>query len=96
MKLRWNPAAEYDLYDIHSYIAKDQPINADRFVARLIERAEEATLYPHKHRKAPELDRDDVREVFEGQYRIIFQVHTHEVEVIAVLHGSRLLRDLIL
>ncbi|MBK8068209.1 MAG: type II toxin-antitoxin system RelE/ParE family toxin [Rhodanobacteraceae bacterium] len=62
----------------------------------LIERAEQATRYPDKHRKVPELDRDDVREVFEGQYRIIFQVHAHEVEVIAVLHGSRLLRDLTL
>lgn len=94
MKLRWNPAAERDLYDIHSYIARDQPINADRFVARLIDRAEEATRYPAKHRKVPELDCDDVREVLEGQYRIIFHVHAHEVEVIAVLHGSRLLRDL--
>lgn len=52
MKLRWNPAAEYDLYDIHGYIAKDQPLNADRFIEKLIDRAEEAMLHPHKHRKA--------------------------------------------
>lgn len=96
MKLRWNPAAEYDLFDIHSFIAKDQPLNAHRFIEKLIDRAEEATLYPYKHRKAPETDREDVREVFEGQYRIIFQIFEREIEVKAVVHGSRLLRDLML
>ena len=94
MKVRWNPSAEYDLYDIHSFIAKDSRINADRFTELLIERAESSGDEPRKHRKTPELDRDDVREVIEGNYRIIFQIHPREIEVIAVLHAGRLLREL--
>jgi len=93
MKVRWNPSAEYDLYDIHSFIAKDSPINADRFTELLINRAEGSGDEPRKHRKAPELDRD-VREVIEGNYRIIFRIHAREIEVIAVLHAGRLLREL--
>jgi toxin ParE1/3/4 len=40
----------------------------------------------------PEYERNEIREVFEGRYRIIYLVEPTQVQVLAVIHGARDLR----
>ena len=40
----------------------------------------------------PEYERNEIREVIEGRYRIIYLVGPEQVEVLAVIHGARDLR----
>ncbi len=39
--------------------------------------------------KVPEYDRDDVREVLEYPYRIIYRTSDDRVDILAVIHGAR-------
>jgi len=37
----------------------------------------------------PEYELDDIREVIEGRYRIIYLIESTQVQVLAVIHGAR-------
>ena len=39
----------------------------------------------------PEYRDPDIREVLEGQYRVIYEVTAREIHVLAVIHGTQLL-----
>jgi hypothetical protein len=39
----------------------------------------------------PEYQDPDIREVLEGQYRVIYEVTASEIQVLAVIHGAQLL-----
>ena len=91
MKLKWTEAATRDLLSIRRYIAEDNPTAAQNWIARLRSRAGNAVHAPLAGRKVPELSRDDVREVIEGNYRIVYQVHDDHVSVLTVFEAHRLL-----
>src|SRR2546430_16208928 len=44
---------------------------------------------PESGRSVPEYHQPDVREVLESPYRIIYRVHEHRVEILAVVHARR-------
>ena len=40
------------------------------------------------------MNHESIRELIEGNYRIIYEVHTKEdVEILTVFHGARLLQN---
>jgi toxin ParE1/3/4 len=92
MRVRWTGRALRDLRSIAAYISKDNPSAARRWVARLRERARKAAPFPYAGRKVPEFDRDDVREVFLGNYRILYRIFPDAIEILTVFEGHRLLR----
>jgi len=69
MKLLWTARAESDLNEIFDHVAEDSPDRAYRWVSRLRQRARSAAGMPLAGRKVPE--RDSLREVIEGNYRIV-------------------------
>jgi plasmid stabilization system protein ParE len=91
MRLRWTARARRDLQEIGRYIAEDDPGAARQWVARLQERARVATRSPMSGRRVPELQRDDVREVFLRSYRIVYRIRGAVVDVLCVFEGHRLL-----
>lgn len=40
----------------------------------------------------PEWNRHDLRETFEGPYRVLFEVSESRILVLTIIHGARLLR----
>lgn len=72
MKLRWTERAINDLIAIQSYIAEKNPQTAKQWVAKLRQRARNATDVPLAGRIVPEFNQQDIREVFRGQlsYRL--------------------------
>ncbi len=40
-------------------------------------------------RIVPELNVEQIREVIEGQYRIIYYIKPDQIDVLAVIHGVR-------
>jgi toxin ParE1/3/4 len=93
VKLRWSARALTDLIEIADYIALDDIVAARRWINRLRDRARKATVMPGAGRKVPELDRDDIREVFAGTYRIIYRINQRELVVVTVVEGHQLLPD---
>jgi toxin ParE1/3/4 len=91
MKLRWTKRARGDLIEIGRYIARDKPEAARRWVERLRQCACAAAKQPRVGRRVPEVDREDLREVLVGNYRIVYEIHRAEIRVLTVFEGHRLL-----
>ena len=90
MRLRWTHRAKDDLLSIGRFIARDRPAVARAFVAKLQVRARRAAKFPRSGRVVPELQRDDIREVIEGNYRIVYRITTVSVDVLTVFEGHHL------
>ena len=90
MKLFWTETAKQDLKAIRRYIATDSPAAAKRWIDRLRTRAINALHSPLSGRKVPEFMRDDIRELIEGNYRIVYQVFEDRLVVVTVFEGHHL------
>jgi plasmid stabilization system protein ParE len=60
-------------------------------IDRLTRRTKQIVDSPLLGGKVLEYDTDDIREVLEGPYRIIYRVLPSRVDILAVIHGSQLL-----
>ena len=94
MKLFWTETARQDLLAIRRYIAADNPTAAKQWTERLRERARNALHAPLAGRKVPEFSRDDIRELIEGVYRIVYQVFEDRLVVLTVFEGHRLFSEM--
>ena len=91
MKLRWTERARRDLLEIGSYIGRDNPEVARRWVETLRDLARKAAAKPGMGRVVPEFQRTDVREVLLRSYRVVYRLREDAVEVLTVFEGHRLL-----
>jgi toxin ParE1/3/4 len=88
MKVHWTDTAQEHLAAIHAYIAQDSPEYATRTVDRLTRRSQQIASFPLSGRRVPEYDMDQIREVIEGAYRIIYHIKSDQIDVLAVLHAA--------
>ena len=89
MKVHWTGTAEEHLDAIYAYIALDSPEYARRMVDRLTRRSQQIADFSFSGRKVPEYDIDEIREVMEGPYHIIYIIKPDQIDVVAVIHGAR-------
>ncbi len=82
-----------DLDQIAAYIARDSPPAARKWIAKLRKMAEHAARMPLAARVVPEIQRDDVREVFLRSYRIVYGVRDDYIFVFSVFGGGKQLSD---
>ena len=88
MKVHWTDTAEGHLDAIYAYIALDSPEYAKHMVDRLTRRSQQIADFPLSGRRVPEYDMDQIREVIEGPYRIIYHIKPDQIDVVAVIHGA--------
>jgi len=81
-------AAESDLSEIWSYIAKDNPGAADRFLALLYEKCRSLAEAPGIGPERPELG-DALRGFPVGNYVIFYKPEPSGVEIVRVISGHR-------
>jgi toxin ParE1/3/4 len=93
MRVHWTENAIKHLVNIYEYIAFNSPTYAKRMVDRITRRSEQIANHPLSGRKVPEYKADDVRELIETPYRIIYRIKPDQIDVLAVIHGARLLPD---
>ncbi len=93
MKVIWERRALSDLRRIQLYIARDNATAARRWVKQLIDRARTTVEHPLAGRRVPELEREDIREVFVKSYRIIYRVTDSAIRVLTVIQGHRQMPD---
>jgi toxin ParE1/3/4 len=91
MKVLWADAAEKQLKAIHDFVAQTSPDYALRLVDRLTKRSLQMALFPFSGRMVPEYELNEVRELIEGSYRIIYLINEEkdQIEVLALIHISR-------
>ena len=93
-KLIWSPKATAGLEEICEYILKDSEHYAKLFAQRIVALVETIAEFPMAGRIVPEYQRDDLRERIFQNYRIVYRVKPEMVEIVAIVHGARLLPEL--
>ena len=91
LEVVWTENAERRLAEIEEYIAEDSPMAAETFVAKLVGRGESLKDSATRGRPIPELPASGIREVLEGNYRIMYRIGGRRVEILTVFEGHRLL-----
>jgi toxin ParE1/3/4 len=84
----FSPKSRQDLLDIGDYFAKDSPINARRFVGKLMDQCKRIGLAPLGYVSREDLA-PGLRMAALDRYVIFFRVLDGVVRVERVLHGSR-------
>jgi len=93
VRIFWSPLAVDRLEDIFEYISKEDEIAAHKMITKIFKRVETLSKYPERGRKVPEANREEIREVFEGDYRIIYRIEPKKVSVLTVRNFKQLLPD---
>lgn len=90
--IEWTDRSLEDLNEIHDYIARDSKNYAHLFVKKIYETVQKLKDFPNIGRVVPEVNNPSVREIIFHNYRIVYRNLDNYVEIITVIHGSRLLR----
>ena len=91
MKVVWSKESLRQIIEIEHYISKDNPERAIKFVDKLIDRSEEIKDFPLIGRIVPEFAVDEIREIFEKTYRIVYKVSKNKIEILTIIEGHKLL-----
>jgi len=90
VKLIWTDQAINDLGDIGNYIAETSEKYAKITVQKLHERPAVLKTYPRSGRIVPEKGEENVRELIEGSYRIIYEIKSNDlIYILGVHHSAR-------
>lgn len=89
MRVLWTDAALNQLEAIRDYLARTSPDYARRVVERLVNRSGQIAAFPRSGQMVPEYEIDEVRQVIESSYRLIYLIKEAQVEILAVMHTSR-------
>ena len=89
----WARQAVVDLRSIHDFIARNSRYYAKKVVHDIREIIDDLNELPKMGRIAPELNEEDVRELFLYSYRIIYEIKDEVIFVLAVVHQRRNLKD---
>ena len=86
-------AAENDIQEIWSFIARDDPETATRFIRQLKKRVNTLQRSP---RRCPLISENTLmhsryRHLVYGKYRAIFRISDKRVLIVRVIHAARLL-----
>ncbi len=87
--IEWTNPAINDLHQIYNYVAQDSVIYANRLSDKLINRVEVLINFPNIGRIVPEFELDTLRELIEGNYRIVYEVQNIDlVRIIRIYHSK--------
>ncbi len=93
MRVHWTNNAIEHLVNIYEHIALNSPTYAKRMMDRITRRSEQIANQPLSGRKVPEYEAEDIRELIEKPYRIIYRIKSDQIDVLAVIHGARQLPE---
>lgn len=93
-EVEWSPEAEEDLNSIAEYIARDSEYYARAVVTEILSVSRKVREFPMAGRIVPEIGNDRVRERFIYSYRLVYKIESHQILIVAVVHGKRLLENI--
>lgn len=91
-RITWAPQAIEDVEAIRAYLARDSAHYADLLVERIIAAVARLESHPFSGRVVPEIGDESLREIIQGNYRIVYRLHRNDVQIVTVFHGAALFR----
>jgi addiction module RelE/StbE family toxin len=90
MRVHWTDNAIKHLVSIYEYIGQNSPVYAQTMIDKLTRRSEQLADFPMSGRMVPEYEAEDIREVIEKPYRIIYRIKPEQIDVVAVIHSAQI------
>lgn len=87
--VKWSKPAKLDLKQIRDYIARDSKFYAQKVTTEIVEKSEKLNAFPNVGRIVPEIGDPNVRELLIYSYRLVYEVFSDKVEVLALIHSKR-------
>ncbi len=91
MKITWSPLSIEQVTELAQYIARDKPGAADKWVISIFDAVAKLSPFPESGRIVPEINKNEIREILFGNYRIIYQVSQSGIDILTVRHGKQIL-----
>jgi toxin ParE1/3/4 len=91
VKVAWSETAARRLEEIRRFVSLENPRASEALVLRLVDRGASLSRLPGRGRAVPELPEAGLRELIEGNYRIVYRVGPGMVEIVTVFEAHRLL-----
>lgn len=97
MRVRWSKPALADLDDIENYIALDDPERAISFVMELMDLGDSLSVFGMAEKGTPAKWTDDpnIRELYYGNYAIIYEILQDAVMIHEIHNTARVFRRFI-
>ncbi|MFC3131077.1 type II toxin-antitoxin system RelE/ParE family toxin [Coralloluteibacterium stylophorae] len=76
---------------MHHYIAQDKPIDAERVIDRLTRRVAQLAEHPRSGRVVEKYHREDLRELIDAPYRIVYLILADRIDILTVRDSRRVL-----
>ena len=92
--IKWTESAINDLEEVAEFIARDSQFYATTVVKEARKAARSLKISAERGRVVPESNSSDIRELFLWKYRLIYKVTSHNVYILAFIHGARDLESL--
>ncbi|MBL1142167.1 MAG: type II toxin-antitoxin system RelE/ParE family toxin [Proteobacteria bacterium] len=87
-EIRWTYEAELWLKDIYEYIALDNPTAAEQVIDGIYNKAQILKDHPELGHKYEAPEKEDVRILLYGHYRITYVILNNRIDILGVFHGS--------
>ncbi|MFQ5636553.1 MAG: type II toxin-antitoxin system RelE/ParE family toxin [bacterium] len=91
MKIVWTENAIRRIEDIASHISENSPRASQKWKGLIYQKTRRLRTHPKMGRRVPETDRDEIREIFHGNYRIVYRIESNHISILTVRHGKQLL-----
>ena len=90
VRINWTFQAKNDLKNIAEYISKDSKHYAKLQVNRIKTRTRILKTQYRSGKIVPEINQEDIRELIEGNYRIIYKiVREKQIDILTIHHSYR-------
>lgn len=94
VEIRWLKEAKKDLNEIFDYISIDSEKYAYRQVEKVISKTQIIKKLVRVGKVVEEINNSEIRELIEGNYRIIYRVINEQtVDILMIHHSARNLRN---
>ena len=93
-RVAWAQLALADLQQVVQFIGRNDRNIAREFAKRVQQQARKLADFPEGARLVPESNQPNCREIFIGNYRLIYLVTPEVVTIVGFFHGGRLIKRL--
>ena len=88
-QVHWAESALDDLKDLLEFVRKDSVAYADRLAGRVSRATRTLASFPRLGSIVPEIQRDEIRELWVRPYRVIYVIRGDDCHITAIAHASR-------
>ncbi len=95
VQIKWTHQARQDLKEIKEFISKDSFVYAQNTIKNIRIKTEILKSFIQIGRQVPEYEDQKIRELIQGNYRIIYYAPNNKTAfILAVIHGARNLKKI--